>query len=251
MTGTQATPSCAPPRGRQRRRPHRHPPGQHRRLLLPLPADGDGPHQPAQHREARCGASASRPPAATPTRSSSTTPSGELVTHHVDDRFVTNASGAPQYAQYGDQAADGGQELWVMLMEKAWAAQRGGFNQLDFGQASDGLMAVSGKRGTWHKIADETADQIITNIAQAYQDGKPVVSNTPRPDHRPRSRVVDRGRHPAGPEPRVQRRAGQPGRRRDRRREPARPQPPARHRRSGTFRMIFEWYLASPTRRCG
>ena len=42
-----------------------------------------------------------------------------------------------------------------MLMEKAWAAQRGGFNNLDFGQASDGLRAVTGKSSTWHNIAAE------------------------------------------------------------------------------------------------
>ena len=171
-------------------------------------------------------------------------PSGELVTHHVDDRFVTNASGAPQYAQYGDQAADGGQELWVMLMEKAWAAQRGGFNNLDFGQASDGLMAVSGKRGTWHKIADETADPDHHQHRPGVPGREARHPHHPGPDHRPRSRLVDRGPHPAGPEPRVQRRAGQPDRRRDRRREPARPQPPARHR-LGDFRMIFDWYLVA------
>ena len=57
---------------------------------------------------------------------------GDLVTHHVDDRFVSNADGTPRYAQYGDMSAQG-PELWVMLMEKAWAAQRGGFNNMDFG----------------------------------------------------------------------------------------------------------------------
>ena len=49
--------------------------------------------------------------------------SGDLVTHHVDDRFISNADGTPRYAQYGDRSA-AGPELWVMLMEKAWASQR-------------------------------------------------------------------------------------------------------------------------------
>jgi hypothetical protein len=106
-------------------------------------------------------------------------PQGRLVIHNVDDRFVTSATGAPQYAGYGDQAADGGQELWVMLMEKAWAAQRGGFNNMDFGLASDGLRAVTGKSSSWHNVGTETTDQIIANITQAVADGKPVVCNTP------------------------------------------------------------------------
>ena len=79
---------------------------------------------------------------------------GELVTHHVDDRFVTSGPARRRYAQYGDNSAKG-PGAWVMLMEKAWAAQRGGFNNLDFGQASDGLRAVTGKSSTWHHIAAE------------------------------------------------------------------------------------------------
>ena len=42
-----------------------------------------------------------------------------------------------------------------MLMEKAWAAQRGGFNNIDFGMASDGLRAVTGKSSTWHNSPTE------------------------------------------------------------------------------------------------
>lgn len=104
--------------------------------------------------------------------------SGDLVTHHIDDRFITTAAGNPQYAQYGDMSALG-PELWVMLMEKAWAAQRGGFNNMDFGMASDGLRAVTGKSSTWHNVAGETTDQIMANIWQAFHDDKPVVCNTP------------------------------------------------------------------------
>jgi hypothetical protein len=103
---------------------------------------------------------------------------GDLVTHHIDDRFISTAAGDPRYAQYGDLSAIG-PELWVMLMEKAWAAQRGGFNNLDFGRASDGLRAVTGKSSSWHNVGTENTDQIIANISQAVADGKPVVCNTP------------------------------------------------------------------------
>jgi CubicO group peptidase (beta-lactamase class C family) len=74
----------------------------------------------------------------------------------------------------GDMSAQG-PELWVMLMEKAWAAQRGGFNNMDFGMANDGLKAVTGKDSTWHNIAAESADTILNNIWHAVQDGKPVL----------------------------------------------------------------------------
>ena len=54
---------------------------------------------------------------------------------------TTASSPAPTARRATRSTATGpptGPELWVMLMEKAWAAQRGGFNNLDFGQASDG-----------------------------------------------------------------------------------------------------------------
>jgi hypothetical protein len=105
---------------------------------------------------------------------------GDLVTHHIDDRFVSNADGSPRYAQYGDMSASG-PELWVMLMEKAWAAQRGGFNNMDFGMASDGLKAVSGKDSTWHQVGAESADTILNTITKAVDDGRPVIPITPGP----------------------------------------------------------------------
>lgn len=171
-------------------------------------------------------------------------PQGHLVTHHVDDRFVTSATGAPQYAGYGDRAADGGQELWVMLMEKAWASQRGGYNNTDFGRASDGLMAVSGKRGTWHRVADESAATILTNIWTAIQADKPVICNTPAA--------------PTGPAAAWATAAGKTlinshsynverANRTDDEIDVANPHG-RNHLRglsSGAFRMIFEWYLVA------
>jgi hypothetical protein len=169
---------------------------------------------------------------------------GHLVTHHVDDRFVTNTDGTPRYAQYGDTAADGGRELWVMLMEKAWAAQRGGFNNLDFGQASDGLMAVSGKRGTWHHIAGETADQIIGNIEKAYKEGKPVIPITPAPITTAALAWSTAARIPL-----VQSHAYNVERanKTDDEIDVANPhgQNHLRAISSSTFRMIFDWYLVA------
>ena len=106
-------------------------------------------------------------------------PDGELVSYHVDDRFVSTADGAPRYAQYGDKSAQG-PELWVMLMEKAWTAQRGGFNNTDFGMVRDGLKAVTGKNSTWHSCWTESTEQILETIWQAVQAGKPVIPQTPR-----------------------------------------------------------------------
>ena len=131
-----------------------------------------------------------------------------------------------------------------MLMEKAWAAQRGGFNNLDFGQAGDGLMAVSGKRGTWHRIAAETADQILSNVAQAYQHGKPVIPITPAPITSPAlAWATARGI------PLVQSHAYNVERANKTDDEIDVANPHGRNHLRGlsaaTFRMIFDWYLVA------
>ena len=104
--------------------------------------------------------------------------SGDLVTHHVDDRFISNADGTPRYAQYGDRSAVG-PELWVMLMEKAWAAQRGGFNNWTSGAPSDGLRAVTRQELELAQRRHREHRPDHRQHLQAVADGKPVVCNTP------------------------------------------------------------------------
>ena len=42
----------------------------------------------------------------------------------VSDRFVSTAGGGSRYAQPGDMGVSGG-EIWLMLLEKAWAVTAG------------------------------------------------------------------------------------------------------------------------------
>ena len=102
---------------------------------------------------------------------------GKPVTYRVDDRFVTGAAGDPQYAQYGDMSALG-PELWVMLLEKAWAASKGSYQQIHFGQSADGLRALTGKESTRREIADRSDRQIMRDIRNAIDDGRPVTCSS-------------------------------------------------------------------------
>ena len=237
-------------RGRERRRPQRHPPGLHRGLLLPLAADGDRPHQPDAASRAWCGADRRVAHRRRVYEVKLYNHSGELVTHHVDDRFITNADGTPRYAQYGDRPPSG-PELWVMLMEKAWAAQRGGFNNMDFGQASDGLMAVTGKSS--HLAQDRHREHQPDPHRTSPRRTQTASPSSPTP-RRPSPARRSPGRpRPASrsSKPLLQRRRARTGpTTHDRRPEPARRATTCPASPSGDFRMIFEWYRIARRVRC-
>ena len=101
----------------------------------------------------------------------------EPRTFRLDDRFPSDASGRPVYAQYGDMSGRG-PELWVMLMEKAWAAARGSYQNIHFGRASDGLRALTGEDSEWTRVAGRDDDDILDDIEDALDDGEPVICNT-------------------------------------------------------------------------
>jgi len=98
-------------------------------------------------------------------------------TFRVSDRFVSTSSGDSRYAQPGDIAAGGG-EIWVMLLEKAWAAMRGGYDQAHFGLMKDGMTAVTGEDTDMTSIAGESDRSIWREISDCVREGKPVTIQT-------------------------------------------------------------------------
>ena len=98
-------------------------------------------------------------------------------TVRVTDRFISAGGGGARYAQPGDVGATGG-EIWVMLMEKAWAGLRGGYDQAHSGLMRDGMIAVTGSDTDTTFIADETDNHIWREISDCVSTGKPVAIQT-------------------------------------------------------------------------
>jgi len=98
-------------------------------------------------------------------------------TMRVTDRFVSASGGGSRYAQPGDVGATGG-KIWVMLIEKAWAGLRGGYDQAHSGLMSDGMTAVTGSDTDWEFVADNTDAEIFRDISSCVREGKPVVIQT-------------------------------------------------------------------------
>ena len=120
---------------------------------------------------------------------------GESTTVRVDSRFPTGPGGpatpgipaapgadtTPTYAQHGDTSATRGPELWVMLIEKAYAVLRGQgtFQAIESGKGSEGVRALTGVASTWHSMGSRTDAEILSDIRSALDDGKPVTCPTP------------------------------------------------------------------------
>ena len=99
-------------------------------------------------------------------------------TFRITDRFVTAAGGGSRYAQPGDVDASGGGEIWVMLLEKAWAALRGGYDQAHSGLMADGITAITGNDTDDQEISGRSDERIWRDISGACRDGKPVTIST-------------------------------------------------------------------------
>jgi hypothetical protein len=82
----------------------------------------------------------------------------ETVT--VNDQFPVNKHG-PVFAGYGDKAQNGNDEVWVMVMEKAYAKFRGSYNAISTGGwPSDAMEQITGKDSSTHGADSTSLEQL-------------------------------------------------------------------------------------------
>ena len=99
-------------------------------------------------------------------------------TVRVDDRFVSYGGGSARYAQPGDMSA-AGPEIWVMVLEKAWAALEGGYSKIHGGHAMKlGLTAITGYDTDYTTVSSHSSKAILEELAECEKTGKPVVIQT-------------------------------------------------------------------------
>lgn len=107
-------------------------------------------------------------------------------TINVSSSFIVDkASQREYYAHGGDTDSAGNEELWVKLIEKAYAKMHGSFDKVDGGWEEDALEILTGQEHTQHdfnggffgrgKMTDADLKQ---NILDALAAGKAVTCST-------------------------------------------------------------------------
>lgn len=92
---------------------------------------------------------------------------------NVKPDFVTDKNGNPIYADKGDN------ELWVMLLEKAYAKMHGGYDDIgEGGYIEDGLEAITGQDAKYYMMYKYDAKSIKELMVEGLKAGKPMTAAT-------------------------------------------------------------------------
>eukprot|EP00826_Nyctotherus_ovalis_P043558 TRINITY_DN45_c0_g1_i4.p1 TRINITY_DN45_c0_g1~~TRINITY_DN45_c0_g1_i4.p1 ORF type:complete len:779 (+),score=212.20 TRINITY_DN45_c0_g1_i4:210-2546(+) len=86
---------------------------------------------------------------------------GQYVNIHVDDYFPIDPYKRPAFA------GSKGQELWVMLIEKAWAKLHGAFAVIEGGDSRESFAAITGAPVEYYKHKDLSNEELWKLISTA------------------------------------------------------------------------------------
>lgn len=86
---------------------------------------------------------------------------GQYVNIQIDDYFPVD-----EYKRLAF-AGSKGQELWVMLLEKAWAKLHGNFPIVEGGDSRESLAAITGAPAEYHKHSSMSAEELWKLITTA------------------------------------------------------------------------------------
>jgi hypothetical protein len=89
-----------------------------------------------------------------------------------------SAPNAPAFAERGDfDAAGGGPELWVMLIEKAYAMEEGGYQKIVGGYGAPAMERLTGQRSKTFDPSDYKDFQVLATIRTYLQSGWAVTAS--------------------------------------------------------------------------
>jgi hypothetical protein len=97
----------------------------------------------------------------------------------VDDTFPTSSNGEEAFASRGDVNAAGKPELWVMLIEKAYATYKGSYDASAWGNPGEAMATLTGNRSDTYYTNKWTDKQTAKMIENSLAKSLPVTASTP------------------------------------------------------------------------
>jgi calpain family cysteine protease len=89
-----------------------------------------------------------------------------------------SAPGSPAFAERGDfDPSGGGPELWVMLIEKAYAMQEGGYEKIVGGYGAPAMERLTGQRSKTFEPSEYKDFQVLATIRTYLQMGYAVTAS--------------------------------------------------------------------------
>ncbi len=77
------------------------------------------------------------------------------------------------YSKYGNE-----KELWPMLIEKAYAQYKGGYDKIEFGNSGNAMQILTGESTTTFLTATTSDMDLISIIKVATTNGKPITASS-------------------------------------------------------------------------
>ncbi|MBM4386885.1 MAG: hypothetical protein FJ088_04045 [Deltaproteobacteria bacterium] len=106
----------------------------------------------------------------------------EKKTVTVDSKFPTRGDQRPVYSKVGDTKTEGAEtksELWVMIIEKAWAIVKGSYKNIEGGNPGTFMEKVTGKKSDIFSPSSVADSDLIARLSTAQKNGNPVSCHTP------------------------------------------------------------------------
>lgn len=102
---------------------------------------------------------------------------GEWQVVIVDDFFVVHKN-CELYENPFVFSSPNGKEMWVLILEKAWAKVNGGFTNIISGQASDAMLALTGFNSEFIYYSRTNIDEVWEKLLDADQHNYFIACNT-------------------------------------------------------------------------